>query len=672
MSTTTQANQISPTAYSELYDLGAHFVLANKDKIPTQKSWQKKRPSVDQVLIHLDKGGLLGIIPASIDCLVIDIDEGDPAHFIELYGNPFHSYDTRRQGGKHLWYFADGERHGNTDISLDEIKIRGDLRCANGYVILWSRESDLRQIHFQIECYKDTNEFRPNIQFWFDMQNEVSSQDPWSKGNRNNTANKMFYQAYINGGDESIIERIEQKAKDSGLSPREIQRTKSSARIAGEKKGTKITIDDDFKGLKTALEKNLQVKGRFNVLSSSNELLESQNSAWEHVDDRVALKLRMAIREKFVFDRSTDISPKFITAAYSDSLWNQFFAHWFAQTPVNPLLEYAKKCADRVKPSMDVLSHWLETVLGAEDTSLNRFMGISMMIALIRRQINPGEDYHLMPILVSERQGIGKSSTLKALLPPELQIHFTDDISLEMNHKEWREAVEDSAIVEFAELAGMNKRELGAVKAFVSRAVDKGRPAYGRHLERRPRRFIFVGTVNGGTGDALLRADASGQRRFIPIQCEVNQLPESPMDAMGAIRDVLWCTAYQIATGSIKTDLELGGANSNKGVGYMHMPAHLQEAQGIVSSEYTESNEQLTDLLGNIISSMGEGARDPLNIEAPMIRMSELTALLEMHEYKPKWIDINQTIPSYLRSVGYRRQKLNSGTLRNKYVWVKT
>ncbi|MBV7339484.1 bifunctional DNA primase/polymerase [Chloroflexi bacterium TSY] len=64
---------------------GAHFVLCVPNKQPLVPGWQRSEtaPDDDAIRRHLnsppaapDQRPLLGVIPRSIDCLVIDVDEG--------------------------------------------------------------------------------------------------------------------------------------------------------------------------------------------------------------------------------------------------------------------------------------------------------------------------------------------------------------------------------------------------------------------------------------------------------------------------------------------------------------------------------------------------------------------------------------------------------------------
>lgn len=151
--------------------------------------------------------------------------------------------------------------------------------------------------------------------------------------------------------------------------------------------------------------------------------------------------------------------------------------------------------------------------LGTEDTELHRKAARLLLSAAVARVHQPGIKYDFL-IVLQGRQGIGKS-----MLTQKLSYgYFCDTISLAdmQDAKIAGEKLQGVWFAEIAELTGIRKAEVEAVKGFISRTDDVYRGAYQRIVERRPRQTVLVGTTN--EMDGYLR-DLTGNRRFIPVVC---------------------------------------------------------------------------------------------------------------------------------------------------------
>ena len=118
-------------AYRVLDIAGAHYVLATSEKRPVWGAWQRRRPLLEQVLSH---NGPIGLIPWSIRSTGLDVDQGDPAAFIEQYP-PRAQLDSKTAGRKHLYYNDTDPRR---NVRFSKRGIAGDVRSAHGYLILWN------------------------------------------------------------------------------------------------------------------------------------------------------------------------------------------------------------------------------------------------------------------------------------------------------------------------------------------------------------------------------------------------------------------------------------------------------------------------------------------------------------------------------------------------------
>ena len=113
---------------SELREMGAHLVLL-RDKQPFWKGWNKRKPGRESLYRHMSAGGEVGIIPESLHCSVVDVDEGNADWLLNQYP-PLAVCPTRK--GVHVWY-SDYKGRGNQDgIRLGGLKM--DIRSAKGQV----------------------------------------------------------------------------------------------------------------------------------------------------------------------------------------------------------------------------------------------------------------------------------------------------------------------------------------------------------------------------------------------------------------------------------------------------------------------------------------------------------------------------------------------------------
>ena len=152
-----------------------------------------------------------------------------------------------------------------------------------------------------------------------------------------------------------------------------------------------------------------------------------------------------------------------------------------------------------------------------------------------------------MPILISEEQGIGKSTFLAHLLPPFLrETLFSDGVELSAQRKDIGELLLGLAIAENAEVAGFFGKEAERLRAILSSSADHFRASYARTAVKHPRTAVIVGTANDVGG--VLPRDASGHRRFLPLVLDDGD-PGKVREWCAEWRRQLWAEAFAKARG---------------------------------------------------------------------------------------------------------------------------
>ena len=174
------------------------------------------------------------------------------------------------------------------------------------------------------------------------------------------------------------------------------------------------------------------------------------------------------------------------------------------------------------------LDDWLTTYLGVAPSEYSAAVGARWLVSGVARVYRPGCKSDCCLILEGP-QGAFKSTALRTLADP----WFSDELA-ELGSKDASLQTRGVWLVELSELESMTRGEISKIKAFMSRAVDRFRPPYGRRLIESPRRCIFAGTVNHGT---YLRDDTGG-RRFWPVACGRIRVADLKRD-----RDALWAEA---------------------------------------------------------------------------------------------------------------------------------
>ena len=139
----------------------------------------------------------------------------------------------------------------------------------------------------------------------------------------------------------------------------------------------------------------------------------------------------------------------------------------------------------------------------------------------------------IVPVLVG-KQGARKSTLVRVLAPRE---DLAGEISLETRDADLARQLRGKCIAEIPELVGMSKKDVAAVKYWISLQKDSYIQKYQERETVAPRRCLMMMTTN--VHDFL--TDPTGNRRFAPI--EVGQID---IETVERDRLQLWAQAKVI------------------------------------------------------------------------------------------------------------------------------
>ena len=415
------------TALEALHVRGAHFVLAAADKRPLWQAWQTTQPNFPDVERHAKGGGLVGVIPASLQCFVVDIDQGGESGVEavrSILGKPVAVIATQRPGGFHAWYRAAAGDIGNRKWGLGDAG--GDIRGSRGFVVLWDAATlaDALGQHFDDAQLVDPGRLpRPTTH----GKHGPDTIRTTPVGTRNATLNLEAFKAAKDG----TLDRdaFSDAALNAGLPADEVDTTLASAAAAGAA-AAKRQLPRNADGLATALTE-LGIAWRFNVRSRHHEFRDTAD--WREANDRIEARIQEAIASRYV------TGEKHAPLRFGQQTWQWSLNALLADAETDPFLDWVE--AQSPWDGTPRLDGWLNEVFEtAPNCPLTAWAARFVFLGPVWRAFEPGTKMDEMPVLIGP-QGCGKSTALRWALPPEHPEWFADGLHLAADPKTRAEAL---------------------------------------------------------------------------------------------------------------------------------------------------------------------------------------------------------------------------------------
>ena len=190
------------------------------------------------------------------------------------------------------------------------------------------------------------------------------------------------------------------------------------------------------------------------------------------------------------------------------------------------------------------IRYCLHHFLGAEVSNYTYEVMKLFMMGIISRVFRPGIKFEVMLCLVGG-QGAGKSTLLRFLAMND--DWFTDDLKKMDDDNVYRK-LQGHLLVEVSEMvAVLNAKNVEDTKSFLSKQKDTYKTPYDKHPKDHKRQCVFAGSSNSLD---FLPMDRSGNRRFLPIQCNANEAEVHILEDEKASREYIaqmWTEAMEIS-----------------------------------------------------------------------------------------------------------------------------
>ena len=262
---------------------------------------------------------------------------------------------------------------------------------------------------------------------------------------------------------------------------------------------------------------------RYNRLSQQYELSMKDTGQWRRLDDELCCRLLMEMNREGI----AIAKPYLVRTVVQGGALAK---------PYHPVLSYLESL-----PEWDGTKH-IETLFRrvTDDEQLLAWLRkwfIAMVAQVLGRMGTYGNS--VCPILISHKQGWGKSQFAKMLIPPTLKTFYSDTFNLAQEEACLRRMTA-YMLINVNEVDRFRDSRMPTFKNMVQMATVSMKRAYHSQMEEKERMASFIATSNR----RYLLCDETGSRRFICVELAHPIDVDTPIDypqlyaeAMAALKD---------------------------------------------------------------------------------------------------------------------------------------
>lgn len=286
---------------------------------------------------------------------------------------------------------------------------------------------------------------------------------------------------------------------------------------------------EDFTGHSTI--KNLEdalkdiAEYRFNVITGMPEIKPKKAKEWEQINDRMLNTIVRRLKYKSIKGASKSTVADLIESNFSPE--------------ANPIEEYFSSLENiNATGKIDELAQTI--TLDPDDpdhhTMFTKYL-TKWLVGSIANAYDKKTCRNHFCFVLTGPQGTFKSTWIKALCPPELQLYYKEG-GVDPENKDSILDTTTNFIFNLDDyFASVTGKKINEFKGFITKNTVKVRMPYGRYPEERPKICSFIGSSN----EQEFLHDSTGNRRFLPFQVQSIDLEAAKTIDINKV----WAEAYQ-------------------------------------------------------------------------------------------------------------------------------